>query len=70
MFPNLRAEMSRYGVSKDDIATCLDVNEKTARDKLAGKYYFNIMEMKKIKTKFFPTMTLDYIFSEDKFIKM
>jgi len=55
--------MSRYGVSKDDIAACLAINEKTARTKLAnGNFVYK--EMGKIRDKFFPKMTVDYLFFE------
>jgi hypothetical protein len=64
MFPNLRAEMSRYGISKDDIAECLGVNEKTARTRLArGNFVYK--EMKMIRNTFFPKLTIDYLFFED-----
>lgn len=64
MFANLRAEMSRYGVSKDDIAKCLEINEKTARTKLAnGNFVYK--EMGKIRDNFFPKFSIDYLFYED-----
>jgi hypothetical protein len=64
VFRNLRAEMSREGISKDDIAKCLDVNEKTVRTKLAnGNFVYK--EMKKIRNSFFPKLTIDYLFFEN-----
>jgi len=65
MFPSLRAEMARYGVKTKDIAECLKVNRKTAERKLAGSAYFTNVEMKKIRDKFFPGKTIDYLFFDN-----
>ena len=64
MFPSLNAEMARYGVKTKDIVELLVITEKTARNKITGKSYFTDQEMKKIRDKFFPTMTIDYLFFE------
>ncbi len=68
MFLTLRAEMVRHGVSKDDIAKLLGQNEKTTRYRLSGKLDFTIWEMKKIKDKFFPKLTIDYLFYDEESI--
>lgn len=65
MFLTLRAEMVRHGVSKDDIAKLLGQNEKTTRNRLSGKLDFTVWEMKKIKDKFFPKLTVDYLFYDE-----
>ena len=68
VFLTLRAEMVRHGVSKDDIAKLLGQNEKTTRYRLSGKLDFTIWEMKKIKDKFFPKLTIDYLFYDEESI--
>ena len=65
VFLTLRAEMVRHGVSKDDIAKLLGQNEKTTRYRLSGKLDFTIWEMKKIKDRFFPKLTIDYLFYDE-----
>lgn len=57
--------MARYGIKTRDILSLLEVTEKTARNKLTGKSYFTDKEMKKIRDKFFATMTIDYLLFED-----
>lgn len=64
-FLTLRAEMVRHKVSKDDIAEHLGQNEKTTRYRLSGKLDFTCREMKKIRDKFFPKLTIGYLFFDD-----
>ncbi|MEK4283251.1 helix-turn-helix domain-containing protein [Ureibacillus sp. FSL K6-0165] len=65
-YPNLKAEMARYGVRQVDIANLLGVREGTVSDKMNGKSVFDIDEAFKIKMKFFPHLLLDYLFSKSK----
>lgn len=64
-FPNLAAEMSREGIYADDIAEVLDITPKTARDKLNRKYTWSDKEMKRVRNRLFPGMTLDYLFHSE-----
>lgn len=63
MFPSLYAEMARRGVKPKDIAKLLDLNIKTARNKISGKSDLTKTEMWKIRDEFFPSMTIDSLFS-------
>ncbi|MDP5276559.1 hypothetical protein [Chengkuizengella axinellae] len=62
MFPNLRAEMARKGIESKTMSLELDVTAKTISNKLCGKSEFTLSEMLAIKYKFFPSMTLEYLF--------
>ena len=59
---NLEAEMARKGLSKKDIAETLGVRTATVYDKLKGKHPFTLDEALKIKNKYFPAFTLEYLF--------
>jgi hypothetical protein len=65
MFPSLKAEMARYGIKTKDIIQLLGISDKTAQHKLSGKSHFTSVEMKKIRDRFFPGMTIDYLFYDD-----
>lgn len=62
MYRNLLAEMARKGISKKDIAVFMKVRYATIVDKVNGKYPFKVDEAFKIKQKFFPELTIDYLF--------
>lgn len=66
-FPNLSAEMSRVHILAADLAECikkagLRSTAPTVRGKLNDKYPWTDDEMKAIQRKFFPGMSLDYLF--------
>lgn len=65
MFRNLEAEFSRIGKNKKDISTETGIEYKTFLNKLNGKTLFNKKEMFLIKKKYFPNLTIDYLFEED-----
>ena len=60
--PNLRAEMARIGIKQKDVAKLLGVSELTVSKKMSGKSSFTIDEAFLIKEKFFPDLSLDYLF--------
>ena len=62
MFNNLLAEMVRNKISKRDIATCLEVSEKTARNYLNGSTKISWNDTLKIKNTYFPNLSLEYLF--------
>jgi len=63
MFPNLEAEMARYGVSNEDLMKTLDFkSEKTLNNKLTGRTEFTRIEMVLIKKNHFPNFSLEYLF--------
>ncbi len=62
MLRNLRAEMSRNEITIEQISTHLGVRYMTVCDKINGKYEFRISEALKIRQKFFPNCTIEYLF--------
>lgn len=63
MLQNLKAEMVRYGVTASDLALVTNRTVKTINWKISGKYDFTLTESKSIRDKFFPGMSLEYLFS-------
>lgn len=63
MFPNLRAEMARYGIRAIDLSPVLKVTSDSVSNKLNGKSEFTRSEIFKIKKTFFPNLTLEYLFT-------
>lgn len=63
MLQNLRAEMARHNISSNEIAKCIGKTDRNVRDKLNGKYEFSIQDAKKVRDKFFPDLSLEYLFS-------
>lgn len=63
---NLEAEMKRYGVSVTDIQTAIDCrSEKTAWNKVRGRTAFTVFEALKVKNRFFPGFSIEYLFAAD-----
>lgn len=65
MYKNLKAEMARLGITQQNIADCLQVRNATISDKINGKSRFYYDEALKIKTSFFPALSLEYLFDTD-----
>ena len=63
---NLKAEMARAGVSKDDIKNLLDCSMRTVDNKLDGVTDFTIPEAFKIRDCFFPNQRMEYLFYSSK----
>ena len=64
MYPNLEAEMTRNGIKNEDIAKAIDRDERTVRNKRSGATEFTFNEALAIRDKFFPSLTLEYIFKQ------
>lgn len=62
---NLIAEMARYGIKCKDIQRILKCSEKTARNKIKGITDFTYPEAENIRNEFFPTLPLEYLFSNE-----
>lgn len=65
MYRNLEAEMARNGITRKDISSFLNVRYATVVQKLSGKYRFKLDEAFTIKKKFFPELSLEYLFQTD-----
>ena len=66
MFPNLNAEMSRIGLTAMDISKELDFSYTSLRNKLNGTTEFLCSEIFEIQERYFPTLTLEYLFKRKK----
>lgn len=69
MYSNLRAEMSRYGVSVSDLAKACDIAPTTLYSRLKGTLEFRLNDMEKIK-KYLDSVSgkefaLEYLFSRE-----
>ena len=62
MFNNLLAEMARNRLTGKDVSRTVGMEYGTWRNKMNGRSEFTLHEMKKIRSKVFPDMTLDYLF--------
>ena len=62
---NLRAEMTRYGVSNLDIQQAISCSESTVKNKISGKTEFTFLECLKIRDVFFEGYRLEYLFATE-----
>ena len=58
MYPNLKAEMSRNNIKQKDIAKGIKKDEYIISLKINGKRGWFLDEAKKIKTIFFPILSI------------
>lgn len=65
MLSNLVAEIARNKVSRYKIAEVLEVSYGTVNQKINGNYEFSVGEAKKIQEKFFPDLTIEYLFDKE-----
>ena len=60
---NLKAEMVRYSVTAMNVAEAIGKSDRAVRDKLDDKTPFDVNEAFTVRDRFFPGMTLEYLFS-------
>lgn len=60
-YQNLKAEMRRIGVTQGDVADFLSMSTNNVSLKINGKVPFTVDEALKIRDRFFPDATLDYL---------
>lgn len=65
MFPNLRAEMVRCGITATDLSRVTHKTDRSIRDKIGGRGDFTLTEIYAIRDAFFPEMELEYLFKRD-----
>lgn len=65
MLSNLIAEMARIGINRNDLAKVTGLSYGTILKKVNGEYEFDMSEAKKIKLKFFPDLSLEYLFEKE-----
>lgn len=64
-FCNLKAEMARTGISQADVAKFLGMSASNFSMKVNERIPITVQEAEGIKRRFFPGMTLDYLFASD-----
>jgi hypothetical protein len=64
MFPNLKAEMARKNIDGITISAVIGCTPKTFSSKLNGKTEFTRSEIFKIQRVCFPSVSVEYLFSE------
>lgn len=62
LFPNLKAEMARQGLSGKKVAKGIGVSDKTFSNKMLGISEFTRDEMFKLRDMFFKGKTMEYLF--------
>lgn len=62
---NLEAEMKRKGVSRSDIADTINVSYRTIHAKFNGESEWSYADCVKVRDKYFPDMSLEYLFQID-----
>lgn len=65
IYPNLRAEMGRKGMTIKDLAESVSINRDTLSRKLSGKAQINLGEAFRIQEQVFPGLNVEYLFAED-----
>jgi hypothetical protein len=65
MLWNLKSEMKRHGVRRADIQRLIGCSSKTVDNKIAGTNAFSIGDAFKIRDTFFPSLRLEYLFTDE-----
>ena len=63
MFPNLKAEMARQGITNEKLAESLGINPATMSAKLNRYDRLKYCECLKIRNSFFPGQNVEYLFA-------
>lgn len=68
MLVNLLAEMTRFGVTDEQIARAIGRTRRAVKSRLNGEIEISSEDIKKIRDHFFPFYTLDYLLDEEPLI--
>lgn len=63
MFPNLKAEMARYGFTNAQVSAAVGRPSTWLDNRLRGKATLSIQEAIIIHDKFFPELDFDYLYA-------
>lgn len=61
---NVKGEMAKRNIKTEDIANELKIHRNSASNKINGKTSFSIEEAVRIKEKYFPDLSLKYLFAK------
>lgn len=65
MFPNLKAELVRNGITYKELGEKVGKSENWIENRILGKATMPIGECMKIRNSFFPNCSYDYLFSSE-----
>ena len=65
VYPNLRAEMTRFGVRQEDIANAVSKSVATIRNWMYGNGEFSVGDAFVVRDKFFPGCSIEYLFKRE-----
>ena len=63
MLNNLKAEMTRSGVTVGDLCKTIKKSDRAVRGKISEEYDFTFPESRAIRDAHFPGFSLEYLFS-------
>ncbi len=66
MFPNLKAEMARQNITAKGMSEGLGLGREAVSNRLKGRNKISTQLAMQIRDTYFPTMTIDYLFSTKK----
>ncbi|MCI1958814.1 MAG: helix-turn-helix domain-containing protein [Clostridia bacterium] len=61
-YENLKSEMARNGITQKDLANLLNIHRNSVYLKINGGASFSVEEAILIREKFFPDLSLKYLF--------
>lgn len=64
-YPNLNAELRRYGITQEDMAERIGTKPETVSRWLNGKSKMPVGVCFRIKELLFPSMSVDYLFASE-----
>ena len=62
-YSNLKAELARKGVSIEEVSKMLNIHRNSVTNKINGETPFTVEEAFKIHDRYFPKLSLDYLFA-------
>ena len=63
-YPNLNAEMRRYGITQEQLAERIGRRPETVNRWMNGKNAMPVVECFRIRETLFPSMSVDYLFAD------
>jgi transcriptional regulator with XRE-family HTH domain len=64
-YPNLSAELRRYGITQEQMAERIGRKPETVSRWMNGKNSMPVCECFRIREELFPTMSVDYLFASE-----
>ena len=64
-YPNLSAELKRYGITQDQMAEKIGRPPETVSRWMTGKNSMPVGECFRIKEEVFPNLSVDYLFASE-----